>query len=303
MGIHEQPGNLRPQTVGGLIDTTFRLYRRHFLSLMLLTICIYLPYLIVESLFNIHTQTFMSGLLQNVQNPAVVQQKVIAQLPTLIAGFVFTLLSAFVVIPLLYGAVLHIVVSLQYDRQERPCGNWAAFLHAWRRLPAVLGTNVLRWIIYFVAFAVSAAIIIAVGALFGGMGLTSAAVTVAVMILSLTAAVFLIWLAVKFAFVPSATLEEKVSFGASFRRSFELTRGNMWRIIGYYIVVKLLIFVVSLGFGLLLSLVKAVVLQSILTDLVAVVVTPFSILAMAILYLDLRIRTEAPDLAAWLRDE
>lgn len=295
--------NLRPQTVGGLLDTTFRLYRRHFVSLMVSTVCIYLPYLILESLFNIHTQTLLSGMLQNVQDPALAQQQLISQIPALVVVLLFTIISAFVIIPLLYGTILNIVVSLQYEGQEVPVATWHAFRHALRRLLPVLGTNVVRWILYIGASLVAVGVVGGVGALFTAIKLTPAAVGVAVVLLSLTALVGLIWFAVKLAFVPSVTLEEGISFFTSIRRSYELTKGNLWRIIGYFIVVQLIIFVVSIGFGLLFSLVPAIIFQSILTDLVGVLVTPFSLVAMANLYLDLRIRTEAPDLAAWLRDE
>ncbi|QSO46426.1 glycerophosphoryl diester phosphodiesterase membrane domain-containing protein [Alicyclobacillus mengziensis] len=295
--------NLRPQTVGGLLDKTFRLYRRHFVSLMVLTVCIYLPYLILESLFNIHTQTLLSGMLQNVQDPALVQQQLISQIPALVVILLFTIISAFVIIPLLYGTILNIVVSLQYEGQEVPVAKWQAFRHALRRLLPVLGTNVVRWILYIVASLVVGGVVGGVGALFTAIKLTPAAVGVAVVLLSLTGLVILIWFAVKLAFVPSVTLEEGISFFTAIRRSYELTKGNLWRIIGYFIVVQLIIFVVSIGFGLLFSLVPAIIFQSILTDLVGVLVTPFSLVAMANLYLDLRIRTEAPDLAAWLRDE
>jgi hypothetical protein len=303
VAINESKTNLRPQTVGGLLDTTFRLYRRHFVSLLVLTVCIYLPYMILESIFNIHTQTLLSRMLQNVQDPALVQQQLISQIPSLAFVLLFAIISGFVVIPLLYGSILHIVVSVQYDGQEVPIGRWQAFRHAWRRLLPVLGTNVVRWLIYVVASAVAGGVIVGVGVLLSALKLTPTAVGVAVVLLTLTAVVGLIWLTVKLAFVSSVALEEGISFIAAIRRSSELSRGNLWRIIGYFLVVQLIIFVVSLGFGLLFSLVPAIIFQSILTDLVGVIITPFSLLAMANLYLDLRVRTEAPDLAAWLRDE
>lgn len=303
MAMTAGPKNLRPQTVGGLLDTTFRLYRRYFLPFLVLTICIDLPYLILESIFNIHSQSLLSSIIQDAQNPTRMQQDLFAQTPIVAGAFGFMLLSALIVTPLLYGSILHMVVSLQYDGQSTPTGSWTAFRHAWRRLLVVLGTNLLRWLIFVVCLAVGGGVIAGIGVLFSVIGLTSAAVAVAVTLLSITGFVFFIWLVVKMAFVPSTTLEEDISFITAIKRSFELTRGNMWRIVGYYIVIELIIFVVTTGFGLIFSVVPGKVLQSILTDLFSVLVTPFSLVAMANLYLDLRIRTEAPDLAAWLRDE
>lgn len=279
-----------PQTVAGLVNTTFRLYGRYFWRLLGLTVCIYVPYLVLSTVLNAGSEGVLTQLLNDASQttPAQLTADLQASMPALLWVGLLAIVSALVVTPLLYGSILHIqVVESEAGGHMR---GWPAFRHAANRLLPVMGTNVLRWVFYILATGVSMLVIYLVAWLFQTMGLTAAAVGVAVTILGLTALYILIWLAVKFTFVPSVVLEERVSFMAAIRRSFQITQGHVWRAIGFLIVVQLVSVVLGMMVGGLLQAVPSAVVKDSVTGLIDLFITPFEMIALATFYLDLRTR-------------
>ncbi len=81
------------------------------------------------------------------------------------------------------------------------------------------------------------------------------------------------------------------------RRSFDLTKGHSWRLVGAALVIAIITAVVS---GILqipiLFLTSNLVAVTAISALIQVLVTPFSAVAAVLLYFDLRVRKEAFDL-------
>jgi hypothetical protein len=137
----------------------------------------------------------------------------------------------------------------------------------------------------------------------------------------LGAAVIALWLSTKLAFVPAALVVERLPIRAAIVRSWTLTRGYFWRVLGIQLLVSVMVGVagqivttpvsllVSLGSTLLIptgdtvdpvAAAAPIVIGLIITAVVTAVVTAVGLVLQSatasLLYLDLRMRKEGLDL-------
>ncbi|MFD0022078.1 hypothetical protein [Streptomyces sp. NPDC058382] len=142
----------------------------------------------------------------------------------LIAGAISTAMMYAAVPAVLQEAVL-----------GRPATFSAVWRRAWARMPAVIGTVFLTWVIAMVpillAWAGVVALVIGVVGAGGGDGLSITLVVIGVLG-ALATAPLAIWLWVKFSLAPSAVVFENQGPVAALRRSSLLVRGDWWRIFG-----------------------------------------------------------------------
>ncbi|WP_393063502.1 hypothetical protein [Streptomyces sp. LN549] len=116
----------------------------------------------------------------------------------------------------------------------RPATFSAVWRRAWARMPAVIGTVLLTWLIAMVplllAWAGFLAFVIGMLSMDGGSG---PVVTILIGVLgALATAPLATWLWVKFSLAPSAVVFENQGPIAAMRRSSSLVRGDWWRIFG-----------------------------------------------------------------------
>lgn len=211
-------------------------------------------------------------------------------------------------------------VVLQEAVLGRPTTFSLVWRRAWGRMPAVIGTVVLTWLIAMVpvllAWTGFIAVMIALLSTDGGSG------PVAVLLIgtvgTLATAPLALWLWVKFSLAPSAAVFENQGPIGALRRSSRLVRGDWWRILGITLLAGAIAMVASyliqLPFSLLgmftgvlgsanlgddpntASIVVAMsgyVLSLLVGQLVAqLIVATFPPLVTGLLYVDRRIRTE-----------
>ncbi|MDR0504494.1 MAG: glycerophosphoryl diester phosphodiesterase membrane domain-containing protein, partial [Bifidobacteriaceae bacterium] len=115
----------------------------------------------------------------------------------------------------------------------------------------------------------------------------------------------LVVVAVRWLFAPVALVLEETKPLAALKRSWRLTKNDFWRILGIGLLTNLLISIangtISQGFLIANSLFNpslgaSVVLDNFASTIAATLLTPFTASAIALLYIDLRIRREAFDL-------
>jgi len=122
-------------------------------------------------------------------------------------------------------------------------------------------------------------------------GPSSAVIGLLLLLVPATLVVFvaIIMLAVRFGLVTQVIIVEDLGAVAAIRRSWELTRGHMWRLIGYTIVLLLVVFVpVGIIVGVLetvLPLLEALNIDDWMT-------TPFSAIATTLIFYGLRAEQE-----------
>ncbi|ROQ74093.1 hypothetical protein EDD95_6786 [Streptomyces sp. CEV 2-1] len=140
------------------------------------------------------------------------------------------LIAAVLSTALMYAAVPAV---LQEAVLGRPTTFSAVWRRAWARVPAVIGTVFLTWVIAMIPLLLAWAGIIAlmIGAIAMDGGASIALVVIGIVGAMVTAPLA-VWLWVKFSLAPSAVVFENQGPIAAMRRSSALVRGDWWRIFG-----------------------------------------------------------------------
>lgn len=284
---------LRPLGVGDIVDRVFALYRsRPLLFLAVATVPYLVLFLLITGVAVVFAATFgafLGPLTQVVSQPT--SDVSFAALGAAVGGvlvLVSVIVIAAVVILSAQSAALIAATSALYLRRPVTAGD--VFGEGLRAAPRVIGASIIVFLLLIALWAALAIVMVvanqglatALGILFGFVA------TAYIFASTLVAPVV-------------ATLEHAGPLTA-IRRSFRLSAGNRWRIIG----VQLLLLILNAVIGALLS---AIFLGSFINDLtvrtvvqqVANLITnvawaPVQWGTFAILYYDLRVRHEAFDL-------
>ena len=220
----------------------------------------------------------------------------------LLAGAVGVLVQAVVISDVLHAAVAEKMTLRMLWQRVRPV--------AWR----LIGYTIL------LSLAIGVIVII-VGGLIAVLAVAVPAAAVILGILVILAAIPLsLWLAVKLLLVPAVLIVEHTSLGAALGRSWRLSRGRFWVILGILVLVSLVFGavaqVVSIPFSFLASALTTVIaptgdesaaaiigivatlgLTQIVTLLIQSVAVIVQSTAAGLVYIDCRMRHEGLDLA------
>jgi hypothetical protein len=297
--------NLKPQTIGEILDTTFRQYKTEFSFWFLILVYVFLPFLIVNAALAYGTTTnvnmYLSMLAQSATSHNNQDQALLGTMVGQVVWiYLLALLDALIVRPFMLGAVVHYVTEKTLYGRRVSVGK--ALLYSVRRLIAVILTNIFRYIILIVCFAVVGGVL---AGIVGIMAIAHAPTWIDWLlgiVFGISFVGFTIWIAVKFAFVTPVAVEEKRILFGPIARSWVLTRQNFWRIFGFFILMTLIVLALQSGIAALVGLLMQhqPLLSTVISTVLAFFVTPISLFGMANLYVDLRIRTDGLDLASSL---
>lgn len=101
-----------------------------------------------------------------------------------------------------------------------------------------------------------------------------------------------IWLMVLFSLSTSALVMERLSIGRALGRSKDLISGHWWRTFGILLVTLLMAFLVALVFVIPGEISQNPVYTALGASITMLVVAPFALVVVVLLYLDLRMRKE-----------
>jgi len=316
-GMDMVNGQLRPLSAGRLLDRSFRLYRKHFVKLILLALVLYGPfYLLVNLLFDGFGMTGIApwsdwlgdtkaaedalslGGMATMNEDAAVW-KVVVLLLVLCPLFVN------VCVPLFAAGMLNLVKADLLQEGELSLGHMlkAGLRRFWPMLGNMLLAQVLGVTVYFVLFivllivggivAVSAGSLLFLG--FTGSG-SAAGVFLAVLlvVIGVGVAVAILYFVIRLMyFLPGVALGE---VGVGFGQSWRLTRRSFWRLLVMYIVQMAVVYPLTLVLILLLPLLgnwtgSSIVVQ-LLNTVATIVMAPMWVLAYAVSYFDMKVRNE-----------
>ena len=277
---------LQPMAVGEILDTTFSLYRKHFLLFLGIITIYFLGSLVTYSLEGFLQGSDLKNLVPN------------------LVSIPFALVSM--------GGVIMATATIYLDGQITSAD---ALKQALRRFWHLLGGYLLWTTVLVIPLIVTILLI-----LFTVRG------TSAVLFILFAFAPFSIYFAVRWGFVAEAVLLEKTGVQNAFKRSNELVRGTWWRVFGMLVLILLLsvaihyILEISLGTIFILAkvtgetgfteLIQWSVMETDLsssnllfyaimtcTDLILkTFIFPIWVIGIVLLYFDLRIRKEGFDI-------
>ena len=276
--VTHEPLRLRPMGVGDLLDTAFRLYRRHFLLFVGIVAVIYVPLTLVQNVWEgafRFTETELGPV-----SPQAIGLYFIVQLALLVMTFL-------AVQGLMNAAMARAVADSYLGRPRGLVDTFRALGWRWLRLVGALILLGLLDVFIFLLFLIPC-----VGWIAG--------------------LIILIYVNVPISsyLAPVVVVEGRGAVG-SLGRAFDLGRRKFWRVLGINLLLVLLGVAIWLALFLMLSLISTVwqpdaVILTIFYQVVSLVVTvmvmPVWLSTLTLLYFDLRIRLEGFDLELMVQE-
>lgn len=306
---------LRPLGIPDILDGAFVMYRRHFRTLFGITAALSIPLLILSLLASLPALLFFNQLASDAENlDAITPLLIGANLSSGGLGLVSVVVSV-----VQYAAL---VVATGFFAVGAPLGVRGAYRHALGRVLAILGANVLFFVIGAVIFGALflAGVLASIAVLPVGDASNDSALPVLVAFVLVVAPALLgLALALRFAFVTHAIMLEASGPLRALRRSWGLTARSTLRVLAIFLIAGLL-FAALQVVPLVLAVIPALlapemlvlssIVNSVATQIVSLFLTPLPVAIATLTYFDLRVRREGYDLrrraermaAASLRD-
>lgn len=276
--------DLRPLSVGELLDRTFRLFRRHFLTFILIAIIMQLPVSILQIGSALLADNFAVDLMaeNSFDNIALFLPAMLIAFSIAVASFVVTQVGTAALTQAVADSYLGRPIS--FDSAISRMGNtWVTLILA----SVVAG---------FLIFGLTIPVIL--GALIPCLGFLVA--IIGFFFISAVASILV-------SLLPPVVVLERASVFDAVARAWALSKLRFWWVFGYLILLSVLTLVIIFGpaaviggvLGIVLGetslLVQSIVQQSATLVLTAVFL-PIRIAAITLMYFDLRIRFEGFDL-------
>jgi len=273
---------LRPQSMGQIMDQAVRLYRRNFVAFVGIVALVQIPLIAAQFLITL-------TLINSDSGPDVIFGLFgLSTIPT----FILT----FILVQGVGTAAMTRAVSHNYLGEKT--GSLQAFRKIGGSWLSLIGALIVAFLVIILLFIW--ALVPIVGWLTGWamLGFFS------VIILPLIAPVIIL---------------EGTGAAGAWRRAWDLARQRFWWMIGFFFVLSIFNWLVVVGPTLLLdyvftitlvdsisNLTTAILIQSVITSLITLffnlIYLPFQLAAITLVYLDLRVRTEAFDLILMSQD-
>ena len=286
---------LRPLGVGDIVDRVFSMYRQRALLFAALAAVPYLALFLVIGGMALSLGSQLAPLAPFIEDLATPGQVPNVNFTPQVAGAVFALVVIVVVAGLISVLFLSVQIgslvdaaAARYLGRETTIG--ASFRAGLRVAPKIIGTGLLLFfslligwlVLFFVMIIANNALVVVLGILGG---------------LIVTVFVFASWLV-----APVVAALEPVGPIHAVRRSWWLSSGHRWRILGLQILLAVLQAVLStlISFIFVASFISDTIVRVVLQNIVNVIATvlwaPVEWGTFTILYFDLRVRKEALDL-------
>jgi len=279
----------KPLSFGEILDVTFRIIKENFSRLFLLLFIFLGPLELLQSISQSLAGTPFLRAPSSGQGMASFLES-LQQTGTSGGMFdiIYFFLGAFIAVPITYASL---IIATDQIRNKEPLKISSILKRAFSRYWALLGGCIVYGLIMFAlifGFFLSLTIFGGTGMFFGlggGFPAGFGSRLVVIILLSICAFCIFLFLMIRWSFFFAAIVFEKVSPGL--RKSWRLTRGNVWRLVGLYIVLIQLAVHFFLGNS---------VLATLLISLMTLAISLVTYIAYAVIYFDLRVRNEAMDL-------
>lgn len=316
-----------PLGLGDLLDRAFRLYRARF-GLFLLTAAVFLvPFSVISGLLSGQFLTsYMDALGVIIAAPDAVPDSILFDMMGTFGSFVGGMMLLGII-----GLLLNGLVTLALTGQsiavlhDTPLTLGQSIRQGLRRLGAFVWMTVVQVVLMFLAtlavlipFFVLVSLIILVGTSVGGTffeGGDNMAAAIGAVIAIICGYIFalvivflpIVYLSARWIVATPALLGEGLGAIEALRRSWRLTKKQVWRTVGYLVLLFIITaFVISLPVGVFQQILLAVLppsqmamataISTAISSLFSVVWSPFYTCAVVLLYYDLRVRAESYDL-------
>ena len=289
----------KPMSIGAILDRSFQFYRNHLRQLFILSLVFLGPFLLLlhSSIYNFSQMPFLPDLHTNsslnyfkfltIDQAGGYNTRFLQMYMSLLIIYLFAY-------PFLQTSIVFMVRS--FVQGEAPVMN-DLFRNPFRRFWAVLGST-----FGFMLAMIGVSILMSVGlliiSLLGVAANETGSKILASIIIALTS-LFSICIMGSFAirwwfYLPTAAFEQT---NPGLGKSWELTRGNFWRLAAIFFIVTAITYIVGTVFRyVFLFLPGLSLLGQLLVMLVYLITAPVIMVTYAFTYFDLKARKEGGDL-------
>ena len=309
---YDENGNLlslidiRPMDLGDILDGTIRVYRKNpwvFVGILALIVSIpmFITQVTTNYLMNISWEILKSGFSGETDLSGVfTSREYITASGAMMAGGILLFFLA----PIAQAAMVYAVSETILGREIdiRGCLN---------HIKPMSGKIILAYFLYLlIALGVLGGLTLVIGIIASNVGTQSLPVVVSISMLFLIIyAWFMVFLTIKYLFIPQSVVLDNTGAVQGLKRSFGLSTGYWWRTFGIYMIISIIIGIISallgqgvklveLGINAIPGLVDVVglALGGIIMTFISLFLNPVTFIATTLLYYDLRIRKEGFDL-------
>jgi hypothetical protein len=306
----------KPMQLSEILDGTFQFYRQHIVKLLFISMLCFGPVILIENaLLLLGTDlnwlpSYESWDLVSSSSAFLEQDESINEIGLAIFIFLMLPLLFVTVIPYAFSVVLHFMESIKH-KEDMTLKQ--LMLKPLSRFWPMVGGSVLFSLIVIGSYIVVAILFMIVLIIFAlGLGLTmglfeglletqgDGIAFVIILVVIYIIIVGLVWIPPLFTFVrfgfflPFVALKGN-SIGLG--KSWQATKGNFWRIFGIFLVMGLIYSIISISTFAPISIFLAnSVVGLILEILVYIVLSPLILIAYALIYNDLQVRSEGADI-------
>jgi hypothetical protein len=302
--------DLHPMSIGDVFDTAFDLYKHNFALFAGVTAIVHVPAQVA----------FAAGYLaidfDRFDRATRTSADVGAMFVAL--GFLFLLFVGYHFLYVAHSGALSIAVS------ERLLGRPITIGESYRRLRPTLAKLLFTWVLIdlillvctfaiFIAFAVIGSFVIGAAALAAGQSGEPGAVILTVAVILMFVLPFLAFIAMAICFAVFSTqvvVLEGNGYSGALSRNWSLLRGRFWQPFWFTVLLTVLVFGLhialqeSVEFLLGLSLYSWMplshlshqVIEEVLATVISLLLQPFMMIALTVLYFDQRMRREGFDI-------
>jgi hypothetical protein len=267
-----------------VLDRSFRLYLENFTLMIALSAILNIPLLVISLVFS----------ASNI-DPANLNSATVA---TVLIGVILSILALLIIGPLIAGATT-MAISDIYLGNMATAG--AVLSAGWRKAWTLLKAQLIVGLMFAGLFIAIGIVLGVVAVVLPLIGIPRVAVGILIFLVFLAAMVSCVPIFLSYSLIAPVVMIEGSKNGRVIRqRSWELVKGNRGKVFLIFLVIVVIQVLVQIGIGLVSAIGfgpgNASVLTSIMENLVSLLLTPISAIAVTLLYYDFRIRKEGFDL-------
>jgi hypothetical protein len=296
---------LRPRSLGEILDQSFRLYRKHFLTFFAMAAVVYIPVQLGVQL----ASAFLQGSALNLDSEfySMTRQEMNERTINLLLSS-----GVVIVLGLLAGLVQYVsqgalTAAVADSHMDRPVSFGRGYSEMWKRVGPLVGAIVIQVLVTIGVFVPVVGLFLLAsttgsdgGA--GGLGLVCLG-----FLATIAASIFYVYIYIRWTVVVPAIMVEGLGAREGLRRSWQLVESYWWRTVGLVVLLAILVsliaggpaFVLTILFALIfrtLDPVMLIILSGVISVLISALLVPLQLIAVTLYYFDLRVRKEGFDL-------
>jgi len=271
-------------STGMVLDRSFRLYLENFTLMIALSAILNIPLLVINLVFN----------ASNI-NPATLNS---ATIVTVLIGVILSVLALLIIGPLITGATA-MAISETYLGNMTTAG--AVLSAGWRKAWTLLKTQLVVGLMFGGLIFAAGIVLIVIVLVLTLIGIPQIAVLTLYVIGFLAAFVCLALIFLSYSLIAPVIMIEGSANGREIRqRSWGLVKGHRGKVFVVFLVIVAIQVLVQIGVAVVGTFAfgpgNGSAVLSILENVVSLLLTPISAIAVTLLYYDFRIRKEGFDL-------